>query len=260
MPIAFIAGDRGETFSRWRHLDIQTFEVLGDDEVATSEAIQRAIAARCTRIAVSPNLPLGKNISDGLATGRCLAVALHAEAIRTAAARKCVDLDECSLAVVGATGEVGRLMAEVFMGLAARVLLVSRPGREGALSPLLAKLAKYRHCIGEVTSDLTRLAECEIVVTASREPVPIIRSEHLSKGNIVICDIAIPHDVDSQVLTECPNAELVRAEAARLDDVTFPMALAEALLLEVGQENAKTGLLGVTQMMNLAREFGCAIA
>ena len=59
------------------------------------------------------------------------------------------------------------------------------------------------------------LAECELIVTASSTPRPVIYADHLGPRPHIICDIAIPPDVDRSVLVQRKDVIVIRGGVVR---------------------------------------------
>jgi predicted amino acid dehydrogenase len=60
-----------------------------------------------------------------------------------------------------------------------------------------------------VTTDLKRLAECDVILCTSSSAQPLVLPEHLKQGPLVICDLAVPGDVDPSVHQSCPEASVI---------------------------------------------------
>lgn len=65
------------------------------------------------------------------------------------------------------------------------------------------------------TDSMHELQHCELVVLASNAPRPIVGPEHIGSGRVVICDVAVPQDIDSTVKRERPNAVVLRGGIVR---------------------------------------------
>ena len=129
-------------------------------------------------------------------TGDSYTVALAVQAIREAAKRMDINIRDATVAVVGATGAIGRVCAELLAGEAARLLLVARDERK--LEELCHRL-KVRARSELVTSTrMDVLSEAQLILTVTSALHDVIRPEHLLPGS-VICDVARPRDVSAMV-------------------------------------------------------------
>ena len=70
----------------------------------------------------------------------------------------------------------------------------------------------------KVAEDLSALADCNLVVTASSSAQPIVFPEHLSAAPVVICDISVPADVSPEVLEKRPDVLVLRGGVVRLPE------------------------------------------
>jgi acetylornithine/succinyldiaminopimelate/putrescine aminotransferase/predicted amino acid dehydrogenase len=116
------------------------------------------------------------------------------------------------LGVVGATGNIGAMMAELAASEVSHTTLVGRPGAARRLEALAARLPGSV----SVATDLNALRECNVIIGASNAPAPIIAAQHLSHENVVICDVAVPRDVALEVELERPNCRVLKGGSVRL--------------------------------------------
>jgi len=62
----------------------------------------------------------------------------------------------------------------------------------------------------QLRTELEDLRSCQLVISATNAARPVVNSSHLSDGPIVVCDIAVPQDVELAVESERPNATVIR--------------------------------------------------
>jgi predicted amino acid dehydrogenase len=67
-----------------------------------------------------------------------------------------------------------------------------------------------------VTSDYTYLKEANLILGASNAPYPVIFADMLGQHKVVICDIAVPGDVDESVTEKCKNVFLIKGGLVKL--------------------------------------------
>ncbi|MBI4615710.1 MAG: aminotransferase class III-fold pyridoxal phosphate-dependent enzyme [Planctomycetes bacterium] len=60
------------------------------------------------------------------------------------------------------------------------------------------------------------LVGCNLIVTASSTPEPVIYPRHLGPGPRLICDLAVPEDTAPEVLSERPDVRVIRGGIVRL--------------------------------------------
>jgi predicted amino acid dehydrogenase len=129
-------------------------------------------------------------------TGDSYTVALAVQAIREAAKRMDINIRDATVAVVGATGAIGRVCAELLAGEAARLLLVARDERK--LEDLRHRLEVRARSELAASTRMDVLSEAQLILTVTSALHDVIRPEHLLPGS-VICDVARPRDVSAMV-------------------------------------------------------------
>ncbi len=131
-------------------------------------------------------------------TGDSYTVAVALEQLRRAARTLAVTPWEgATVAVVGATGAIGRAAADILADEVERVLLIGR--RPRLLAQVEAALnARPRRATVEATTDLQRLAEAAFILSATTAGRAIIHPQHLRPGAVVL-DVALPRDVSLRV-------------------------------------------------------------
>lgn len=112
-----------------------------------------------------------------------------------------VDRMSATLAVVGATGSIGRTCAEVMGPEFAKTLWIGRD------------LDRTRQIAAgqpnaEATTDIAALREADVVMTVTSSDSAIILPEHLRPG-CVVCDVARPRDVSVRVAKERPDVLVI---------------------------------------------------
>ncbi|MFT6099234.1 MAG: acetylornithine/succinyldiaminopimelate/putrescine aminotransferase [Arenicella sp.] len=68
----------------------------------------------------------------------------------------------------------------------------------------------------KVTSDTQLLSSVNLLLTASNAPKPIVYSHMLGSHDTVVCDVAVPQDIDDSVVQDCPNVNLIRGGLCRM--------------------------------------------
>lgn len=143
----------------------------------------------------------GKTIADRLqvpvTTGDALTVAMAVAAVVQAAEAMDLEMGESTAAVVGASGAIGQVCAELLAEKTRRLHLIGRRlpvvetlrgrlERQGTRAELLASI------------ELNALAECDLILTVTNDVHAVIYPEHLRSGSVV-CDVARPRDVSTRV-------------------------------------------------------------
>jgi acetylornithine/succinyldiaminopimelate/putrescine aminotransferase/predicted amino acid dehydrogenase len=134
-----------------------------------------------------------------ITTGNALTAAAAYEAARREAAARGLGIADARIAVLGARGSVGALMARMAAReRPAELLLLGNPNSDPAP---LAALARELGSTGAVVRDVTDgalVAGCDIVLSATGAARPVLDALPLSPGTIV-CDVARPPDAGPAV-------------------------------------------------------------
>jgi fatty aldehyde-generating acyl-ACP reductase len=142
----------------------------------------------------------GVSIADRLAvpvtTGDSYTVAVAVEALKQAAELMDIPIRNATAAVVGATGAIGQVCAELLADDVARLVLIGR--RADALEELRDRLKVRARGEILVSTDMSLLAESQLILTVTSAVHAVIHPEHLRPGSVV-CDVARPRDVSAMV-------------------------------------------------------------
>jgi len=142
----------------------------------------------------------GVTIADKLdipvTTGDSYTVMMAVQAIREAAKVMDINMADATVAVVGATGSIGRVCAELIAGEAARTLLIARD--EKKLEVLRDRLKVHARSELCISTKMDVLKEAQLILTVTSAIHDVIRPEHLQPGSVV-CDVARPRDVSAMV-------------------------------------------------------------
>lgn len=139
---------------------------------------------------------IAKRLDIPVTTGDSYTVTMAVEAVKEAARVMDIELHEATVAVVGATGAIGRTCALLFARDAARLILVGK--RPDALEDLRAECMSDNV---EATTDIHAIYDADLILTVTSAIHDIIQPEHLKPG-AVVCDVARPRDVSKRVAAE----------------------------------------------------------
>ena len=142
----------------------------------------------------------GVTIADALnvpvTTGDSYTVTVAVDAIREAACEMNISLSGATAAVVGATGAIGQVCAELLAEDVERLYLIGR--RQAALEELRDRLKSRARAELIVSTRMDILANAQLILTITSAIHDIIRPEYLQPGSVV-CDVARPRDVSAMV-------------------------------------------------------------
>jgi predicted amino acid dehydrogenase len=131
-------------------------------------------------------------------TGDSYTVTVAVDAIREAAWVMDIPLSGATAAVVGATGAIGQVCAELLAEDVERLYLIGR--RQAALEELRDRLQAQGRARAEliVSTTMDVLADAQLILTVTSALHEVIQPEHLQPGSVV-CDVARPRDVSAMV-------------------------------------------------------------
>ena len=210
----------------------------------------------------------------GLTTGNSYTVALALEAIERAVGERGLEPAAATLAVVGASGNIGQTCVEILAPRFGQTVLLgsSKPSALRRLAALQARVPRAR-----VEAEATALRQADVVLAAANAPSPFLTADLFADGAIV-CDLSVPAAVRPEVRNTRPDVLLIGGGIARLpygEDhgiLGLPLppgqvygCMAEALLLglEGVRDATFTGMLPAEHVFRLAamaKRHGFALA
>lgn len=201
---------------------------------------------------MSGNCQRVKTNGIALTSGNSLTVGMGILALKRSAASMKIDLSQARLGVLGATGNIATTYAVMMAPDVAELVLIVRDPH----SPRLQTVAEQIRAAAPDTKvtvavDLAALKDCSLIVTASNAPEPLIHSEHLGSGPVIICDISVPSDVAPDVKQERPEVVVIHGGVVRLphndDFVIAGLPLEKGHVYACMAETLLMGLEGIDQ-------------
>jgi acetylornithine/succinyldiaminopimelate/putrescine aminotransferase/predicted amino acid dehydrogenase len=243
-------------FFRVRHsIDkaIKVARFIGCDVIAMGQ-----YTSIVTRNATTLQLP-----HIGLTTGNSYTIALALEAIERAVGERGLLPADATLAIVGASGNIGQTCAEILAPRYKRTILLgsSKPSAVRRLAGLQARLPR-----AQVDVDPVALREADVVLAAANAPTPFLTADVFAE-NAIVCDLSVPAAVRPEVREARPDMILMGGGIARLPFgenhgiVGFPLppgqvygCMAETMLLglEGVRDATFTGILPAEHVYRLA--------
>ncbi len=130
-------------------------------------------------------------------TGDSYTVAIAVEALWEAARLMEIPLENATVAVVGATGAIGRVSAALLARRVGEVYLIGR--RRAALEQVREYIAaEGGRAVLQVSTDIRDLRRAQLILTVTSALDTVVAPEYLQPGSVV-CDVARPRDVSAQV-------------------------------------------------------------
>jgi predicted amino acid dehydrogenase len=150
-----------------------------------------------TSVVGDAGLTVAKGLDIPVTTGDAYTVAIAVEALRAAAKLMDINLSRSTAAVVGASGTIGKVCAELLADDVETLYLLGR--HREPLENLKRKLEGSSRARLLPETDLSLLAEADLILTVtSAIEEDVIHPEHLRPGSVV-CDVARPRDVSAMV-------------------------------------------------------------
>ncbi|MFL7867716.1 MAG: shikimate dehydrogenase [Anaerolineales bacterium] len=149
-----------------------------------------------TSVIGDAGVTIARSLELPVTTGDSYTISVALQAIRQAACLMDIPLHSATAAVVGATGAIGRVCAELLAEDVARLYLIGR--REEPLLELREQLSGPGRGELIVSTKMDVLAESQLILTVTSAIHDVIHPEHLLPGSVV-CDVARPRDVSAMV-------------------------------------------------------------
>jgi len=189
-----------------------------------------------TSVVGDAGITVSRHLSIPVTTGNSYTVAVAVEAAREAARRMEIELAKAKAAVVGATGSIGNVVAQLLAPQVAEIILIGR--RMEALKGTAEKVwACGAHKV-RIATDVGPVREADLVLTVTSSLEPIIEPHHLKSG-AVVCDVARPRNVSRRVVEERNDVLVIEGGMVEVPgevdfgfDFGFPPKMAFACMAE----------------------------
>ncbi len=144
----------------------------------------------------------GRTIADRLelpvTTGDSYTITMAVAALRKAADEMGITMKDATVAVVGATGAIGKTCATMLARECGQLVLVGR--REDAVQGVREMCEGLGAQVSSST-DMRAIYPADLILTVTSAVHTVIEPRHLKPG-AVVCDVARPRDVSKQVAAE----------------------------------------------------------
>jgi predicted amino acid dehydrogenase len=149
-----------------------------------------------TSVVGDAGVTIAKALDVPVTTGDSYTVTVAVDALREAARVMDIPLAGSTAAVVGATGAIGQVCAELLADDVERLYLIG--GRREALEELRDRLRDRATAELAVSTNMEVLSDAQLILTVTSALHEVIHPEHLQPGSVV-CDVARPRDVSAMV-------------------------------------------------------------
>jgi len=208
-----------------------------------------------TSVVGDAGVTVARQLSIPVTTGNSYTVAATAQTLEEAIRRKGVSLQDCVVAVVGATGSIGRALSFLLAGKAAELILISR--REEKLRAIAEEIS--RHTEGRITYDtsIRRIEDADVIITVTSAVRPLIGPQGLKRGAIV-CDVALPPNISPEVTRKRKDILLFKGGVVKAPgepELGFNIGLPSGLVYACMAETMVLALEGRYESYTLGREI-----
>jgi predicted amino acid dehydrogenase len=189
-----------------------------------------------TSVVGDGGLTISRHLNIPVTTGDSYTIATAVEGTLRAAQQMGINPAHATAAVVGATGSIGKVCAQLLSDYVAEMILIGR--NKNALGQVQS-LVKSRNAIPTYTSTtMDDLCWADMVLTVTNAIDTVIEPQHLKSG-AVICDVARPRDVSRQVVEQRDDILVIEGGMVKVPghvnfnfDFGFPSGMAFACMAE----------------------------
>ena len=189
-----------------------------------------------TSVVGDGGITVAQNLNIPVTTGDSYTVAVAVQAIQQAAVMMDIPIENATAAVVGATGTIGAVSAEMLASYVGAMRLIGR--RMDKLNQVADRVREAGCRDVSVTADLDQCAQAHLIITVTSALEAIIQPHHLRRG-AVICDVSRPRDVSRQVAEQRPDVLVIEGGMVETPgpvdfgfDFGFPPRMAYACMAE----------------------------
>jgi predicted amino acid dehydrogenase len=149
-----------------------------------------------TSVVGDAGITIAEALDVPVTTGDSYTVMVAVDAIRKAAREMDIPLQTATAAVVGASGAIGQVCADLLADDVERLYLIGR--KQEKLEELRDRLKVHARAELVISTGIDVLKEAQLILTVTSAIHDVIRPEHLQPGSVV-CDVARPRDVSAMV-------------------------------------------------------------
>ncbi len=189
-----------------------------------------------TSVVGDGGITISKHLDIPVTTGDSYTVTVAVEATLEAAARMNIQPTTTIAAVVGATGSIGRVCAQLLARHVPKMILIGR--NLEALSRVQKLVEAQNAADVQISAKMQDLQQADMVITVTNAIETVIEPHHLKTGAIV-CDVARPRDVSRRVVEERDDVLVIEGGMVKVPgsvnfnfDFGFPPGMAFACMAE----------------------------
>jgi predicted amino acid dehydrogenase len=160
-----------------------------------------------TSVVGDGGITIARELDIPVTSGDSYTVATAVQALQKAASLLDLPIGNSNAAVVGATGAIGRVCAEMLAGEVNRLYLIGR--RPTALEELRGSLQGQNPPAELITSTTVEdFRNAQLILSVTSSVHALIQPEYLQPGS-VICDVARPRDVAAKLAIARPDVLVI---------------------------------------------------
>lgn len=164
-----------------------------------------------TSVVGDGGITLAKSANIAVTTGNSYTISTAIDGSMTAGSLMDIDINNAEVAIVGATGSIGRTCAMIYDGKCRKLNLIGR--NKDNLAEVAGLIVKSEK---EVMDDVEKgIRNADIVVTVSSAVDAIIMPDFIKSG-AVICDVARPRDVSVSVAKERDDVLIIEGGVVKV--------------------------------------------
>ncbi|GAB4575331.1 MAG: polysaccharide biosynthesis protein [Anaerolineae bacterium] len=189
-----------------------------------------------TSVVGDAGITIARALDVPVTTGDAYTIDMAVQAVREAARRMDIRMADAKAAVVGATGAIGSVCAELLAEEVAHLTLVGR--RPDALEAVRERCEEGARATLATSTAIDSIYDADLVLTVTSALHAVIEPRHLKPG-AVVCDVARPRDVSKQVAAERDDVLVIEGGMVEVPgdvdfhfDFGFPPRMAYACMAE----------------------------
>ncbi|MDM8519132.1 polysaccharide biosynthesis protein [Anaerolineales bacterium HSG6] len=166
-----------------------------------------------TSVVGDAGITVAKHLDIPVTTGDSYTIAVAVDATYKAALQMNINPNQATAAIVGATGSIGKVCAQLLAPKVKNIILIGRD---------IAKLQSVQQIVlsqgntnSTISTNFETLQECDMVLTVTNAIDSIIEPNHLKAG-AVVCDVARPRDVSKQVMEKRDDVLVIEGGVVRV--------------------------------------------
>lgn len=189
-----------------------------------------------TSVVGDAGITIARHLDIPVTTGDSYTIAVAVEATLKAAARMNINPATATAAVVGATGSIGQVCAQLLARHVPQMILIGR--NPETLRTVQKAIEAQPSCEVQISTDIQDLRQADLVLTVTNAIEAVIEPQHLKSG-AVVCDVARPRDVSRQVVEKRDDVLVIEGGMVKVPgwvnfnfDFGFPPGMAFACMAE----------------------------